>query len=75
MSIGSVGEISAPVYGMNGIHIIYYLSDITPGAVPFEEIADAVEETALDDKCAETYDNQVAAWVEEAAPVYHPDRF
>ena len=33
MSIAEVGQISAPVYGQNGIHVIYYLSDITPGPV------------------------------------------
>ncbi len=75
MSIEAIGQISAPVYGMNGIHIIYYLADITPGDVPFEDIADACERNALEEKVNETYDNQVAAWVEEASPVYHIDRF
>ncbi|MBR1821837.1 MAG: peptidylprolyl isomerase [Clostridia bacterium] len=75
MSIAEVGQISAPVYGMNGIHIIYYLSDITPGAVPFEEIAETAEANALEAKIADTYDAQVSAWVEEAAPVYYLDRF
>ena len=75
MSIAEVGQISAPVYGSNGIHIIYYMSDITPGAVAFEEVADAIETEALDAKISETYNNQVTAWVEEAAPVYHLDRF
>jgi hypothetical protein len=75
MSIAEVGQISAPVYGSLGIHIIYYLSDITPGAVPFEDIADAVADRALEDKVSETYDALVSSWVEEAAPVYHADRF
>ena len=75
MSIEAVGQISAPIYGKSGIHIIYYLSDITPGAVPFEDIADAVRSAALADKVAQTYNDQVAVWVEEAAPVYHADRF
>lgn len=75
MSIESVGQISAPIYGSNGIHVIYYLSDITPGAVPFEEIADAVKADALSEKVEQTYNDQIAAWVEEAAPVYHLDRF
>ena len=75
MSIESVGGISAPIYGMNGIHIIYYLSDITPGAVPFEDIAEYVETTALEDKTSEIFNSQVDAWVEEAHPVYHDDRF
>ena len=75
MSIEAVGSISAPINGQNGVHIIYYLSDITPGAVPFEDIADAVTAAAQEDKVNDTYDAQVAAWVEEANPVYHMDRF
>ena len=75
MSIAEVGQISAPVYGSLGIHIIYYLGDITPGAVPFDEIKDAVEQRALENKTQQVYDDQVAAWIEEAAPVYHPERF
>jgi hypothetical protein len=55
--------------------VIYYLSDITPGPVALEDIADAVKDAALQDKTAETYDNQVNAWIEEAKPVYHVDRF
>ena len=73
MSIAEAGQISEPVYGSNGIHIIYYMSDITPGAVAFEEIAEAVESECLDAKISETYSNQVASWIEEAAPVYHID--
>ena len=75
MAIEAVGGISGPVYGRNGIHIIYYLDDITPGAVPFEQIAEAAERDALDAKCSDAYKAQVDAWVEEAAPVYHVDRF
>ena len=59
----------------DGLHIIYYLSDITPGAVPFEDLSEEVSKLALADKIADTYDKQVAAWVEEAAPVYYTDRF
>ena len=75
MSIAEVGQISGPVYGANGIHIIYYMSDITPGAVPFEAIEDVVRERALEEKISETYDSQVNAWVEEAGVTYHLDRF
>ncbi|MBQ6122028.1 MAG: peptidylprolyl isomerase [Clostridia bacterium] len=75
MAIEAAGQISGPVYGQNGIHVIYYLSDITPGPVALEDIADAVKDAALRDKTSETYDNQINAWVEEANPVYHVDRF
>ena len=55
MSIAEVGQISEPVRGMYGIHVIYYLSDITPGAVALDEIRDEVAQLALDDKIAATY--------------------
>ena len=70
MSIAEVGQISEPVRGVNGIHIIYYLSDITPGTVALDEIRDEVAQLALDDKIAATYNDQVAAWVEEANVEY-----
>ncbi len=75
MSIEAVGGISGPVYGSYGIHVIYYMSDITPGAVPLEQIADGVKEAALSSRITDVYNAQVDAWVEEAAPVYHMDRF
>ena len=75
MSIAEVGQISEPVRGQYGIHIIYYLADITPGEVPFEDIQEGVAAAALEDKISKTYDDQVNAWIEEASPVYHLDRF
>ena len=75
MAIANVGEISEPVRGMYGIHIIYYMSDITPGEVPFEEVKGQIETVALEEKKNKTYEDQVAQWVEEAHPVYHLDRF
>ena len=75
MAIAEVGQISEPVRGTNGIHIIYYMSDIPAGDVPFEDIREQVESTALENKKTTTYDDQVAAWVEESNPVYHLDRF
>jgi len=75
MSISEIGQISEPIYGSFGIYIIYYMADVTPGVVPFEEIADAIEANALEAKTTEAYNSQVDAWVEEAAPVYYFDRF
>ena len=75
MSIAEVGQISEPVRGSYGIHIIYYMSDVTPGEVALEEIHDGVAEVALSDKIAATYDEQVAAWVEEANVEYYYSNF
>ena len=75
MAIAEAGQISEPVRGRNGIHIIYYMNDITPGAVPFEEIREGVEAKALETKISNTYNDQVSAWVDEANVTYHLDRF
>ena len=74
MSIESIGEISEPVYGQNGIHIIYYDSDIPAGAVDLESVRAEIEESALNTKLNDTYDNTLAEWVEAVNPVYHYDR-
>lgn len=75
MAIAEPGQISEPVRGQNGIHIIYYLNDIAPGEVPLDDIREGVASAALIEKVQTTYDAQVTAWVEEANPVYHLDRF
>ena len=75
MSIAEVGGISEPVRGQYGIHIIYYLSDITPGPVPLDDVREQVMEAALETARSDAFDAQVAAWVEAAHPVYHLDRF
>ena len=74
MSIESIGEISEPVYGQNGIHIIYYDSDIPAGAVDLESVRAEIEESALNTKLNDTYDTTLAEWVEAVNPVYHYDR-
>ena len=75
MSIESVGGISAPVFGSNGIHIIYYLADVPAGPVDYETVHAALEESALSDLKNQTYNDQVSAWMEELNVEYHLDRF
>lgn len=74
MSIESVGGISEPVRGQNGIHIIYYESDVPAGAVALEDVHDALEASALDTKLSSTYNDTLAEWVNSMNPVYHYDR-
>lgn len=75
MSIAEVGQISAPVYGSYGIHIIYYLADIPAGPVALEEIRADIEETALAAKVQATYDAQIDAWVADSNVEYFYESF
>ena len=61
--------------GSYGIHIIYYMSDVTPGEVALDEIRDGVTELALSDKIKSTYENQVDAWIAEANVEYFYSNF
>lgn len=66
MALKNIGNVSEPVATNYGIHIIRYESDVTPGAVPYEEIEDEVKASVTEKKQNAAYDEQVAAWIEEA---------
>ena len=67
MAISNIGEISEPVLGKNGIHIIYYLRDVPSGAI---EMTDAMRqeltETLLEENKSEYMKAQYDAWLEKA---------
>lgn len=65
MAIANKGEISAPVYGSNGIHIIWYMDDIPAGEVALDEIRAEIETNAQEAKLQTTYADQIDAWMEE----------
>ena len=73
MALENVGEISEPVRSVTGLHIIRYQSDVTPGAVPLDEIRDALTADALEIKRYDAYEQQLAKWEEEAHIVYHKE--
>ena len=49
MALEKVGDVSEPVLTGYGIHLILYSADLTPGAVPLEDVREALTETALTD--------------------------
>ncbi len=74
-SIENIGEISEPARGKYGIYIVYYMADVPAGAVPIEEIYDALRESIYSSLASQTYQDTVSEWIENANVVYHLDRF
>ena len=74
MALANVGDYSAePVISTSGVHIIYYSADVPAGAVPLDEVRDALYDQTLEQMREDHYAEELAAWVEALNPVYHLD--
>lgn len=62
MAIEAVGEVSEPILSGSGVHIIYYNSDVTPGAVDIETLREELTAEALTTKQDEAYVAQYEEW-------------
>ena len=74
MMLEQPGQVSAPLRSAQGVHLVEYIGDVTPGEVPLEEVRDAVAADALATKQAEYYDQQRQQLLEEAHVKYYPER-
>ena len=71
MALEKVGDISEPVVGQYGVHILHYLRDIPGGAVELtDEMKDEFRETILHEMITETVHSAVDQWMDEAEIVY-----
>ncbi|MCQ2457202.1 MAG: peptidylprolyl isomerase [Clostridia bacterium] len=71
MTLEKVGDISAPVVGSYGVHILYYLRDIPGGAVEMtDEIAATVREELQSVKESDSIDSVLNQWMTESEIVY-----
>ena len=76
MALENVGDITTtPVVSGSGVHIIRYESDVTAGAVPYEQVQEALREETVETKKDEYYDTQLESWIEALNPEYHLDAF
>ena len=66
MALAKVGDVSGPVLSQSGVHIIKYIGDVTPGAVPLEKVKDEIKTQTLDQAKSDLYDQTVQGWVTEA---------
>lgn len=74
MSLEKVGDISEPVVGSNGVHIIYYNSDVESGATPLDDVRDELSEELLAEKQDEAYDEAYQSWYDAATVKKYPNR-
>ena len=75
LSLQNPGEIADPAAGVHGYYIVRLERDLTEGAVPFEELHDALYKKAYDQQASELYDTLVEQWVSEATVVRHDEVF
>ncbi len=68
-----LNQTSKPVRNDDGLWIIRYTGDITPGEVPYEELHDELSASALDAARQDLYFETVDRWIEEANIVLHPE--
>lgn len=66
LALEKVGDVSQPVLGSYGFHIIRYEGDLTAGPVEFEVMREAVEESALAAARTEAYQQAMSAWIAES---------
>lgn len=75
MALEKVGDVSEPVVGQYGVHLIYYVGDVKPGAVALDDVRDALTEETLETLKEEHYDALVDQWIEDAGVTKHLDRW
>ena len=74
MMLEQPGQVSAPLRGPAGLHLVEYIGDVAPGEVPLADIRDAVAAAALKQKQTEYYEQQRDALLEAAQVKYYPER-
>ena len=75
MSVAEIGGLSEPGRGMYGLYIVYYDSDVVPGAVDYETVKEDIYYELLDLARSEAYDAQISQWVAELNVVYYMENF
>ena len=71
MSLEKIGDVSEPVVGQNGVHILYYLRDIPSGPVELtEEMKEEIRTGLLDEKKDSLLYTALDQWIADSEVVY-----
>ena len=70
-ALEKVGDVSEPIVGQYGVHILYYLRDIPGGAIDLtEEMKNEFHDDLLDQKRNAALNEAIDKWMEEAVIAY-----
>ena len=75
MSVDAIGQLSEPKAGSYGLYMVYYLADVTPGAVPYEDVRDVLDPQCQTAAKRAAYYDQLDAWSEELGVQFYLDKF
>ena len=77
MALAAPGDTSEPIESAEGVYILRYEGDVTPGPIPFETfLADAqMRAIAEEELLSDDYNATVESWLEEANIVFYPENF
>lgn len=75
MALEEVGDVSGLVRTDGGICILRYAADVPAGAVPYEEVRDALLETYTEEMKSSQYNATVVGWIQNANVRYYTDTF
>jgi len=71
MGLEKVGDVSEPVVGQNGVHILYYLKDVTGGPVDLtNELRQEIRTYLEEDRKDTALDEALDQWMSESEIVY-----
>ena len=66
-----IGDISEPVVGSYGVHILQYVRDVPSGAVELDtDLKESLRAELLSSKQQETFNAAITKWMDEANIVY-----
>ena len=74
MMLETAGQVSTPLRSSEGLHLVQYLGDVTPGQVPLEDVKEAVAAEVLGQKEDEAYTDHMNKLIEAANVKYYTER-
>lgn len=74
MELERPGQVSVPVRSTLGVHLIQYIGEVTPGAIPLEQVRDAVRDDLLETRQDEYYEDYVNDLLSNTNVTYYTDR-